>query len=587
MSKKKKKVAHVDTVPPGMERRLWWLCILGSPLLLAASFAPLKFAWFAWIAPLGWLHVIEAQPAIQRRHVFMLWISGCVFWLLNLHSIRLAFWALIFGWLALSLYLAVYIPFFVIATRVLRNVWRWPLWLAAPTTWVGFEVVRSFMITGYAASQLGHTQVRWTTLIQIADQLGGYGVSFLVMLVSVAVYQLVIGIRERRLNSARLPVCLASLAITLTLIYGYNRLQEAKVLANQPPLLRVALIQENTPTMFDAQAEERSAQAWVRYKDTTAEAAKAYGQLDLVVWPESTFTAGVPWMDFGKLEKLPPQLTQSNMDLDFFNQRTEQMRSEFGWKVNAVLAAAKSQSMPAESAIPAATELTGPHLLVGCDALKIDSTQINSFNSAIWIAPSGQYMDRYDKMHLVMFGEYIPLGAWLQFLADAFGVGSLTPGTEVKCFEIAGTKLAPSICFETMLPELISWQQRELKKRGTDAHVLVNVTNDSWFRGTSMLDHHLDCAVFCAVENRRPLLVAANTGLTAAIDGAGNIEKVTQRLERATVLAEPKLDSRWGLVQSYGYPVAWAASVIAVIALLQPLWPGIFRAKSTALDPEN
>jgi apolipoprotein N-acyltransferase len=551
-----------------------------SALLLAASFAPVNFSWAAWVAPIGWLVLVEREQPPRASGYFWLWVSGCVFWLLNLHSIRLAFWALIFGWLALSLYLAVYTPLFVAVSRAMRQRWGWPLWIAAPVTWVGLDVVRSFLITGYAAGQLGHTQAHLPVMIQIADQFGGYGVTFVIMLSSVAIYQTIVGWRANKLQTALAPVSVAAFALLGTLAYGWWRLNEAdSAKADRKPLLRVALIQENTPSMFDGQSEQRSIEAWVRYKDTTRQSAVDHGIADVVVWPESTFTAGVPWIESQLQDSVPDVLANQNVDLEKFNTRRKQMLDEFNWKVQAVLAAARNQNdIPNRETALGANEAK-PFLLLGCDALRVSKQDVQNFNSAVFMAPTGEYLDRYDKMHLVMFGEYIPLGPVFKFLSDAFGLGSITPGKDVKCFEIQGVKVAPSICFETMLPELISWQVRSLNRSGKSPELLVNVTNDSWFRGTSMLDHHLACSIFCAVENRRPLLVAANTGLTAVIDGSGRVVQVTKRLQRATLLAEPIADSRWGLVQSAGYPLAWLSCLVVSAMILQSVARLAYRGK--------
>jgi apolipoprotein N-acyltransferase len=123
-----------------------------------------------------------------------------------------------------------------------------------------------------------------------------------------------------------------------------------------------------------------------------------------------------------------------------------------------------------------------------------------------------------------------------------------------------------------MLPRVIRSQVAALASEGNAPDVLVNVTNDSWFRGSSMLDHHLACSILCAVENRRPLLVAANTGISAEIDGSG---RVVQFLERGAVgglLARPFADARWGLVQAIGYPLGWSCAGICLIALLPGIW---------------
>ena len=98
--------------------------------------------------------------------------------------------------------------------------------------------------------------------------------------------------------------------------------------------------------------------------------------------------------------------------------------------------------------------------------------------------------------------------------------------------------------------------------------MLVNITNDSWFRGSSMLDHHLACSLLCAVENRRPLLVAANTGLSANIDGSGRVLQVSDRLRAEAIVAAPQADGRWGLTQAVGYPLSWLCALLTVVALV-------------------
>ncbi|MDX1930437.1 MAG: apolipoprotein N-acyltransferase [Pirellulaceae bacterium] len=548
-----------------------------SAIALWASFAPLGLSLVAWVAPMGWLVVIERDTSPGKRGYFWLYLSGFLFWMLNLQGIRLAFWALIFGWIALSVYLAIYVPLFVGVTRTLRFAWRWPLFIAAPVTWVGLEVARSFIITGYAASLLGHTQAHQPIVIQIADQLGGYGVSFLIMAVNVAVFQIVTSLRHAKLTdleskesqpkAALVPALFALTLLLASLGYGWWRLKQADQLAStSKPLLRVALLQENTPTIFDSNTE-RIAVAWARYLDLTREAAQQHGVADLVVWPESTFTNLLPWTEVNITNGVPQDLlkrdnTITEEQLAYGKQKSA---AEFKIKLDRVLAAARNESVMQPPATPIRDR---PYLLLGCDALTITSQSMEQFNSAIFFDPAGTYQDRYDKMHLVMFGEYIPLGPVLQFLADAFQVGSIQAGKDVKCFDIAGTMVAPNICFESMLPELVSWQIRKLIAENRAPDVLINVTNDSWFWGSSILDHHLACSIFCAVENRRPFLVAANTGLSAEIDGSGRVLQVSQRLTKTALLAEPRADGRRGMVQTVGYPLAWLCCAIVAAAII-------------------
>jgi apolipoprotein N-acyltransferase len=146
------------------------------------------------------------------------------------------------------------------------------------------------------------------------------------------------------------------------------------------------------------------------------------------------------------------------------------------------------------------------------------------FNTALLIDPAGTIINRYHKMHPVMFGEYVPLGGIFPGLYNLTPMaGGLTPGEEPKLFEVAGLRLAPSICFETTVPHLIRRQVIELRRQGRVPDALVNLTNDGWFWGSSELDLHLVCGVFRAVENRLPLLIAANTGFSAWIGAEGRV----------------------------------------------------------------
>ncbi len=172
-----------------------------------------------------------------------------------------------------------------------------------------------------------------------------------------------------------------------------------------------------------------------------------------------------------------------------------------------------------------------------------------------------------------MFGEYIPLGPMLKWLGDMFGLSGATPGDEAKCFEVNGARLAPNICFESVMSRFVSGQVRALAKRGQSPDVLVNLTNDAWFRGSSILDHHLSCSILCAVENRRPMLVAANSGISAEIDGSGRVLQKTDRFAVAGIWARPLADGRSGLVQSAGYPLGWFCVFSIIVAFCSRVLP--------------
>ena len=159
--------------------------MLGGVLLWAA-FPPLNLPWLAWLAPLPWLWLARL-PALPGRRPYLVALAGRLRALgLMLQGIRLAHPALYGGWIALSAYLGVYLPVFVGLTRVAVHRLKLSLVVAAPVVWVGLELLRGHLVTGFSNGLLAHTQAEIPLLIQIADLAGGYTLSFVMMLVAAA-----------------------------------------------------------------------------------------------------------------------------------------------------------------------------------------------------------------------------------------------------------------------------------------------------------------------------------------------------------------------------------------------------------------
>src|SRR5262245_50643612 len=156
-------------------------------------------------------------------------------------------------------------------------------------------------------------------------------------------------------------------------------------------------------------------------------------------------------------------------------------------------------------------------------------------------------------MHPVMFGEYIPLAEYFPILYRITPLtGGLTTGTKALAQRLGSFRYAPNVCYETVIPHLIRWQVRQLREQDEEPDVLVNVTNDGWFRGSSELDMHLACAVFRAVEMRKPIVIAANAGFSASIDADGCIIQQGKRRESDILIAGVQLDTRHSFYLDYG-----------------------------------
>jgi apolipoprotein N-acyltransferase len=400
---------------------------------------------------------------------------------------------------------------------------------------------------------------------QLADQLGTYGISALVVLGNVLAFRI--------LGWLRLPVMkslfptgpstrawvLPAACLLAALVYGQYRLATDPASGEGSPiLLRVGLIQDNTPTIFEIN-QERALSAWKSYVDNTALAYRRFSDLDLVVWPESTFDRLGPYIEVDRVDRLPPDVVDQERTLEEFQEYSTKSKSYLQIKAHVVLAAARGHpyTIDDETGALASDHLAmmapneKPHLIVGADHARLTKRSFDRYNAAFHIDPRGELLKIYHKQHLVVFGEYFPLGDLFPWLNRLVGLAQVRSGTTHEIFEVRGVRLAPSICFENMVPHLMQRQVKQLSQTAP-VQVMINLTNDGWFHGSSMLDHHLNCAILASIENRRPMLIAGNSSQSAWIDGCGRVRGLSHRMRTDAILAEPRADQRWGLWQSAG-----------------------------------
>jgi apolipoprotein N-acyltransferase len=517
-----------------------FLYALAGAVLLWAALPPLDLWPLAWIAPVPWVLLIRRRELPARRPYRVLWWVGFFFWLAALHWLRLPHWATSLGWLALSFYFAFYVPLFVGLGRVAVHRLRVPLILAAPVIWTGFELARAHLLTGFTMASLGHTQYRWIELIQISDLAGAYGVSFVVMLVAACLAQMT-PIEGRRM--AFWPLILLGVVLSAVLGYGYWRsdIPQAK------PAARVGLIQGSIDITLKADPNMREV-IHQHYRELSQQAIRQYGKLDLIVWPETMLRDTLVTMTPDAV--VPPDWPDTPQE---FRRRLQEFVRESESRVGTM-----------------AVELRTP-MIVGVDTQHFAPKQVECYNSAAYVSAQGTLLGRYDKSHLVMFGEYVPftwLFPWLQRLTPL--PISLTAGTVPQAFEVGKLRFSPDICYESVLPHLIRRQVQTLADEGREPDVLVNLTNDGWFWGSSELDMHLVCGVFRAVECRKPFLIAANTGFSAWIDADGRIRAPGPGPRRApgTLLAEVARDPRTSPYLCYGdWPAGLCLLATGIFAL--------------------
>jgi apolipoprotein N-acyltransferase len=352
---------------------------------------------------------------------------------------------------------------------------------------------------------------------------------------------------------------LAATVLVATLAYGHWRLSQTPPGASGPAA-KIALIQGSLDTVFNV-TDERRRETLDQYGGLTMQAVAEQKNLDLVIWPESMFVLGEYVLEEDATP--PPQFQGSPED---FAKRVAALRSDFDVVLANMAARANDNTDPGRET----------HLLVSGNTIAFGPGRQRVYNASLLADREGKIVGRYYKTSAVMFGEYIPFGDVLPFLYSLTPMpGGMSVGDGPRVYEVAGLRLAPSICFESTSPHLIRGQVLQLARQGQRPDVLVNQTNDGWFWGSGMLDLHLRCNVFRAVENRKPLVVAANTGISASIDGNGVIKDRGEKRKLKVIITEVHADGRASPYHWLGdWPVnllALACLALAVVGAWKPL----------------
>jgi apolipoprotein N-acyltransferase len=525
-----------------------WLSSASS-LLLWAALPPLNWWPLAWIAPVCWLRLITQDPLRGRRPYVAIWFSSVLFWMAVMQGIRLAHWANYLGLLALGSYLGIYVPLFIAVARHAVHRWHVPLPMAAPIAWTGVELLRGYGPLGFSMATLAHTQVGQLRIIQVADLFGAYTISFVVMSVAAGVLA---AWPDTQRRWRAWPVLYALLLVVLVVGYGQYRLGQRTTSRGDRAEVRVALIQGSIDTIFEDNPD-RFGQILEQYSELTRDACARYGPLDLIVWPESMFPLNDVLVEPGVELELDPTMDRAAMEdnIVLFNRLVR----------NGIRRANERDQEE--------TDTHSTSWMLGTATWQFGDYPPRRYNAALMVNPQAEITARYFKMHPVIFGEYVPLGDIFPALYDLFPLpNGLTAGTEPVAVSVGGLNFSPSICFENTMPHLIRWQVAELSRRGMSPDVLVNLTNDGWFWGSSILDMQLDCAVLRAVELRRPFLVAANTGFSAWINGHGQILAQGPRRATGTLLAEVSADGRWSGYERWGDAPVSLCTLFCMAAVL-------------------
>jgi apolipoprotein N-acyltransferase len=491
--------------------KVWpWLAAICSGLLYAACFAPFNLTWFSWVALTPLVAAIWFSRTESRycwlRNLLLGYVAGLTF-----------FWVVfswlttvtILGWFVLEFYMAIYFAIWAWFCGLLRprprklrtaaskwgqmlahartaapaaqspwtkstNNLRLALLLAA--AWTTLEWLRGWVFSGFGWNGLGVALHENWPLIQIAELTGVAGVSFIVAFANVIIlttaYRLILEARTRIMRP-HFDFTVTMAAIVGVLIFGLRATQISPVA--KP--LRVAAVQSNVPQYqkFDPQFTRK---IFGQFRRLSEIALRSNPPPDLLVWPESSMPG-------------PVLLDQ------------------------------ESRKFVMDLAGAADTDL-----LLGT----IDEEDGDVYNAALLVSDGGERLQMYRKIHLVPFGEFVPGRHTVPLLAQIVGdqvPGDFRPGKEHTVFTLTNGEvhLAPLICFEDTIGELT----REFvvpAETSPGANLLVDVTNDGWFQHSAGSHQHLANAIFRCVETRRPMIRAANTGVTCFINQFGRVTQV-------------------------------------------------------------
>lgn len=459
----------------------------------------------AWVAMIPSMWVIENAPT-RRRALFYGWITGLVanlggfYWIANLLE-RFAHMPYIVGLLGLLLLAAYQATVFWLFAWAMRGIRRTsadklgaplPMALVAPIVMVSFELLVPFMFPWFLAI----TQAWVVPVIQIAEITGPLGVTALLLAINGGIYD---AIFERTRARRFVPLAGAVGLLAAALVFGLVRMGQIDERRAAAPGVMVGVVQGNIG--FDEKGTRRRdlAPGQLRSQQRRTVALQA-GDIpavdrsgapltekrgaDLVLWTESSYPYSLPrWLT--DPEKGERDLPEGN---------PHRLRRGF----------------------------TVP-LIFGAITRHFDNAEDYPWNSALMLDREGVFVGRFDKIFLLMFGEYVP------FLETFDFIKSITPrasshfhsGEEMVTFpfEHAGQtwRLGPMICYEDILPNL------GRKLADLHPHLLVNLTNDTWFGDTSEPWQHLALSVYRAVEMRTDLVRAVNTGVSAFIDANGRV----------------------------------------------------------------
>lgn len=448
------------------------LLALLSGLLITASFPPLKTDWLIWVSIIPLLIALEdTSPRASFRLGMVAGLSHYIsltYWIINVISTYggLNFFISTCVLLLLCLYLSIYMGIFSLLAGAFRHSKIKIFYFAG--IWVSLEYIRGLIFTGFPWGLLGYTQYNRLEIAQLADITGVYGISFIIVAFNVLFFELIV--KNKDIFKSKYIISEALILFILTYMsfyYGTECLDRYSFNKQGNPKLNVAIIQGNIDqaVKWNEEFQEATIDKYINLTQSSYNT-----KPDIIVWPETA----------------APFFFQDNNPLSD-----------------------KIFELARES---------DAHLIFGSPAYRRGPEKISYYNRAWHLSPEGRVSGQYNKNHLVPFGEYVPLKELLPFVHRLVpAAGDFSKGKSTNPLLLDKNPSGILICYEVIFPKIA--RSQVLK----GASILINITNDAWFGYTSAPYQHLFISVFRAIENRRPLIRSANTGISAIIDSTGKV----------------------------------------------------------------
>jgi apolipoprotein N-acyltransferase len=438
-----------------------------------------------------------------------IYFTGTLYWITGVMATYgdMARWVAVLINAGLVIYQTLYVAIFALILRRIVVAHGPTSLMAAPAVWVATELGRTYILTGFPWVLLGYSQTTVLPIAQLASLFGVYGVSMLVASVST-----VLAMAGCKLARATLPLVVVFGAVLGVAVWGSRRAAMAEW-THTGEAIRVGLIQGNV----DQDEKTQAGRAAAIFQDYLRMTRQAIGEgAEFVVWPESS----TPF--------------QFEDDL---------------------LAAAQVRTLARQARVP---------ILLGSDQFVrgANGAPTTFYNAAFLVRPDGTTGGVYRKMHLVPFGEYVPVKKLLFFAAPLVqAVSDFSAGDEAVLLPVGDHLVSTAICYEVVYPDLV----RRFVAGGSE--MLTTITNDAWFGPTSAPYQHFEQASMRAIEEGRYLVRSANTGISGIVDPYGRVIARTGLYQPAVVVGEARFLKTSTFYGRHGDILAYA-SVMATAALL-------------------